>query len=88
MVIFMEAKSKSEEIIIEEIRQIPDEVMPDIINILRSFKNGMQTISTSKRKITKNSGLCGIWKDERSADEIIKDIYKNRIGFSSKSIEL
>ena len=84
----MQVKSKREEIIIEEIRQIPDEVIPEIITILRSFKKGIQTISTSKQQISKNSGVCGIWKDERSADEIIKEIYDSRTGFSSKSIEL
>jgi hypothetical protein len=84
----MQAKTKREKIIIEELRQIPEEVMPEIINILRSFKKGIQTISTSKQQISKNSGLCGIWKDERSANEILKEIHDSRTGFSTKSIEL
>ena len=84
----MQKKSKREEIIIEEIRQIPDEVMPEIINILRSFKKGLRTMSGLKQQVTKNSGLCGIWKDKRSANEIVKEIYDSRSGFSGKRIEL
>lgn len=27
------------------------------------------------------TGLCGIWKDDRSTEEIIADIYSSRTGF-------
>ena len=84
----MSIESKNEEIILKEIRDMPLEVMPEIINILRSFKKRIKTISTSKQQISKNSGLCGIWKDTRSADEIIDQIYDSRTGFSSQRIEL
>jgi len=84
----MSIESKNEEIILKEIRDMPLEVMPEIISILRSFKKSIKTISTSKQQISKNSGLCGIWKDTRSADEIIDQIYDSRTGFSSQRIEL
>lgn len=33
-----------------------------------------------------STGLCGIWKDERIAEEIIRDIYSSRTGF--KEVEI
>jgi hypothetical protein len=34
------------------------------------------------------SGLCGIWQDERTSEEIIKDIYSHRTGFGNRQVEL
>ncbi len=34
------------------------------------------------------SGLCGIWKDERSSEEIIDDIYSHRTGFGNRQVKL
>jgi hypothetical protein len=36
----------------------------------------------------KASGLCGIWQDERTSEEIIKDIYSHRTGFGNRQVEL
>lgn len=32
-------------------------------------------------KSEEKTGLCGIWQDDRDAEEIIKDIYSHRRGF-------
>ena len=42
----------------------------------------------SKDEELTTSGLCGLWQDERSAEEIIEDIYSHRTGFGKRKIEL
>lgn len=32
------------------------------------------------------TGLCGIWEDDRNAEDIIKDIHSNRTGFKEVKI--
>ena len=45
--------------------------------------------SKGKEKTELNaSGLCGIWQDERTSEEIIKDIYSHRTGFGNREVEL
>ena len=34
------------------------------------------------------SGLCGLWEDERSSEEIINDIYSHRTGFGNRQVKL
>ena len=34
------------------------------------------------------SGLCGLWVDERSSEEIINDIYSHRTGFGDRQVKL
>jgi hypothetical protein len=34
------------------------------------------------------SGLCGLWEDERSPDEIIDDIHSHRTGFGNRKLTL
>jgi hypothetical protein len=33
------------------------------------------------------SGLCGIWQDERTSEEIINDIYSHITGFGNRQVE-
>ncbi len=41
-----------------------------------------------RKKDLNASGLCGLWEDERSPDEIINDIYVHRTGFGNRQVEL
>ena len=41
-----------------------------------------------KEELTADSGLCGIWEDERSPEEIIDDIYSHRSGFGNRQVLL
>ncbi len=34
------------------------------------------------------SGLCGLWEDDRSSQEIIDDIYSHRTGFGNRQVKL
>lgn len=41
-----------------------------------------------KKRLEKRTGFCGSWEDERTADEIIYDIYSHRTGFGKREINL
>jgi len=84
----MEAKEKYESLILNEVRGIPEEALPMVINILHSVRESFMAIKIKKSKIKKLSGLCGIWDDERNADEIINDIHSCRTGFGGREIKL
>jgi len=75
-------------VILQELRAFPEEVIPEVIDILRSVRKG---ISVSRRlggKEAQPSGLSGIWKDDRSASEIIEDIRSRRTGFGMRQVDL
>jgi len=84
----MEAKKKYESLILNEVKGIPEEALPMVINILHSLKESFMAIKIKKSYIKKSSGLCGIWDDERNADEIINDIRSYRTGFGGREIKL
>lgn len=35
----------------------------------------------SLARTEKKTGFCGVWQDDREAEEIVQDIYSNRRGF-------
>ena len=41
-----------------------------------------------KQEPPAESGLCGIWDDERTPDEIIDDIYSHRSGYGGRQVNL
>jgi len=83
----MQTKSTYEEMILKELRSIPGEVLPQVIKIIKSLK---QTVIAAQRqqKNAARSGLCGAWRDDRSADEIINDIRSHRSGFGRRQVSL
>ena len=48
----------------------------------------VKRVSEKEKTFTskEETGLCGIWEDDRNAEEIIKDIYSNRTGFKEVKI--
>jgi|GEM_PF-718446 len=83
----MKTQTKYEEIILTEIRTLPMPVLPQILKIVRSFKEGVT--SAVKRKtdeVNKSTGFCGAWQDERTVDEIIADITVHRSGFGGRTL--
>jgi hypothetical protein len=85
----MQTKTKFEEMALKELRGIPGSSMPQAINILRSLREGICAATGGKKKGKKaQSGLCGIWIDEREADEIIAEIHSHRSGFGGRMVEL
>lgn len=84
----MQAKTKYEKMILKEIKGLPEETLPLIVKILQSLRESIIAVKPKKSAGKKSSGLCGIWKDDRSVDEIINDIYSHRTGFGGRDIEL
>jgi hypothetical protein len=84
----MQAKTNYEKIILKEIRELPGDVMPQVLKIVRSIKESLSVGRITSKKREQTSGLCGIWQDDRSAEEIIEDIRKHRTGFGGREIRL
>ena len=85
----METRTEYEKMLIKEFREMPGEVLPQVVKIIRSLKEGVLSVKArNKKRDTKGSGLCGILKDERPAAEIIKDIRLRRTGFGGRKVAL
>jgi hypothetical protein len=84
----MQAKTNYEKIILKEIRELPGDVMPQVLKIVRSIKESLSVGRITSKKREQTSGLCGIWQDDRSAEEIIEDIRKHRTGFGGREVRL
>lgn len=84
----MQTKSNYETLILNEIKGIPEEALPMVIKILQTLRENLVTVNLKKTIEKKSSGLCGIWEDNRSADEIINDIHSFRTGFGGREIKL
>ncbi|MBE9592956.1 MAG: hypothetical protein IMF19_05705 [Proteobacteria bacterium] len=84
----MQTRTEYEETILKEVRKFPVEALPQVIRSLHSLKKSIFVVKSRKAGKEKSSGLCGIWKDSRNADEIINDIYSHRTGFGGRDIEL
>ena len=82
----MQAKTNYEKIILKEIRELPGDVMPQVLKIVRSLKESLSIGTISSKKTEQTSGICGIWQDDRSAEKIIEDIRKHRTGFGGREV--
>jgi len=82
----MQTKIRYEEEILSEIKNLPESTLPKILKLIKSFKD--ETLGRRSEGNAKPTGFCGIWDDDRSADEIINDIYSHRTGFGERKIEL
>ena len=84
----MQIRNKYEALVMNEIKGIPEEALPMVVKILQTLKETLLTVKSKKTIEKKSSGLCGIWEDNRSADEIIDDIHSFRTGFGGREIKL
>jgi hypothetical protein len=84
----MQTQSKYEEMILKELREIPTVSQPQIIKILRSLRKSINAVKKIPTEKYSESGLCGIWVDDRNAEEIINDIQAHRTGFGGRGVEL
>lgn len=84
----MQTRTKHEEIILKEVREFPAEALPQVVKILHLLKESAFVLKSKKTSKKKSSGLCGIWKDNRNADEIMNDIYSHRTGFGGRDIDI
>ena len=84
----MQTETEYEEMILQELRAFPQEAIPEVIHILKSVRKGIAVTRRTESKEAQPSGLCGIWKDDRSAAEIIEDIRSRRTGFGQRQVDL
>jgi hypothetical protein len=65
--------------IVEEIKKFPDEKVRKLYDIIISLRDEMGVENEDKkREIPLGTMFAGKWQDERSAEEIIKEIKENR----------
>jgi len=83
----MQTRSTYEETILKELRSIPGEVLPQVVKIIKSLKHSILAAQKNKHSES-NSGLCGAWHDDRSAEDIINDIRSHRSGLGRRQISL
>jgi hypothetical protein len=85
----MKTHTKYEEIFLNEIRTIPIPVLPQALKMLRLLKEGVLSVS-GHQAVTGNAktGFCGVWQDDRTADEIVTDIATHRSGLGGRKVQL
>lgn len=84
----MQTKTKIEELVLKEIREMPETALPQVLKIIRSLRQSLRAAINSREAKPTSSGLCGLWKDDRNAEDIVEDIYSHRTGFGGREIEL
>jgi hypothetical protein len=85
----MKTQTKYEEILLHEIRSMPSPLLPQALKMLRSLKKGVMSVARHQAVVgASNTGFCGAWRDDRSAEEIIADIEAHRSGFGGRRVDL
>lgn len=85
----MRTQTKYEEMFLSEIRELPMPVLPQALKMLRSLKEGVLSVTRHQPAVElAKTGFCGVWQDERSADEIVEEIAAHRSGFGGRRVEL
>lgn len=85
----MKTQTKYEEIFLNEIRTIPLPALPQALKMLRLLREGVESVSRRQTvAINAKTGFCGMWQDERTADDIVADIATHRSGFGGCKVQL
>lgn len=85
----MRTQTKYEEMFLNEIRELPMPVLPQALKMLRSLKEGVLSVTRHQSALeSAKTGFCGLWQDDRSADEIVEEIAAHRSGFGGRRVEL
>jgi len=68
---------------------MPTPLLPQALKMLRSLKEGVMSVARHKAVVDiSDTGFCGAWQDDRSAEEIIADIEAHRSGFGGRKVDL
>ena len=84
----MNTRTYYENLIFRNIKNMPDNYLPALYNFFNSFSDIFKIHDNNNQEKIKSTGFCGVWKDKRSADEIIADIENARTGYGNREIEL
>jgi DNA polymerase/3'-5' exonuclease PolX len=75
----MQTKTKQEEEILKEIRDLPEIVQKKMFKIIHFFRSEIIISESSEEMATEEFlSVCGTWEDNKSIDEQINDIYFSR----------
>lgn len=75
----METRSKQEEAVLNEIRDLPEILQEKILKIIHFFRSEIMETRFSEEKATAEFlSVCGTWEDSRSVEKQIEDIYSSR----------
>jgi transcriptional regulator with AAA-type ATPase domain len=75
----MQTKTKQEEAILNEIRDLPEMLQEKIFKMIHFLRSEIIENRTSDEKATAEFlSVCGTWKDSRSVEKQIEDIYSSR----------
>ncbi|MBF0101837.1 MAG: hypothetical protein HQK77_13110 [Desulfobacterales bacterium] len=77
-----------EQRILDEVRCIPDEALPEVLHLIESLKKSILSVYSKSKVQPQGSGICGIWVDERPPEDIISEIYSYRTNSNMAKIEL
>ena len=75
----MQTKTKQEEAILKEIRDLPEMLQEKIFKMILFFRSEIiENRSSDENATTEFLSVCGTWKDSRSVEKQIEDIYSSR----------
>jgi hypothetical protein len=69
----------TKELIRAEINKIDETDLEERYKLIQRFVNSKEQVKDiSEKSVLTESGLCGIWQDDRSAEEIVKEIHHHQ----------
>ncbi len=75
----MQTKTKHEEEILKEIRDLPEIVQEKMLKIVHFLKSEIiENKSTEENATADFLSVCGTWEDNKSIEEQIRDVYSSR----------
>ncbi len=75
----MQTKTKQEEAILKEIRDLPEMLQEKIFKMIHFFRSEIiENRSSNEIATAEFLSVCGTWKDSRSVENQIEDIYSSR----------
>ncbi len=75
----MQTKTKQEEEILKEIRDLPEIVQEKMLKIVHFLKSEIiENKSTEEKATVDFLSVCGTWEDDRSIEEQTRDVYSSR----------
>lgn len=83
----MQTKTRQEEEILKEIRDLPEIVQEKMLKIVHFLKSEIiENKSTEEKATAEFLSVCGTWEDNRSVEEQIRDVYSSRKSTSRAEI--
>ncbi len=80
----MNTRAYYESEIMRNIKEIPENYLPEFYNLFNSFKEIIKKKSGHNSGKIEETGLCGIWEDDRDIKEIIEEMESGRDYFSNR----